>query len=80
MDWEAETIYSFLAGNISVAQGGERAIKHFGSGKNGVGTILMGENGSSNNIEQLTDRGESNRRGSLDAAGLFDIGESDGIF
>ena len=80
MDWEAETIYSFLAGNISVAQGGERAIKHFGSGKNGVGTILMGENGSSNNIEQLTDRGESNRRGSLDAAGLIDIGESDGIF
>lgn len=80
MSWSAETIFSFLAGNVPVAQGGERAIQHFGSGKNGVGTLLMGTNGDANNIEQLVDTGASNRRGSLDAAGLIDIGDSGNLF
>lgn len=80
MDWQAETIYSFVNGGNAVAQGGERAIQHFGAGKNGVGTLLMGTNGDANNIEQLVDRGASNRRGSLDAAGLIDIGDSGNLF
>jgi hypothetical protein len=80
MSWGAETIYSFLAGGIPVAQGGERAIQHFGAGKNGTGTLLMGTDGSASNIEQLVDTGANNRRGSLDAAGLIDIGDSGNLF
>lgn len=86
MDWEAETIFSVLnggsspiAGGVPVAVGGERGIQHMGAGKNGVLTIL-GENASLNNIEQLTDTGTNGRRGSLDAAGLIDIGDSGNLF
>jgi len=81
MDWEAETIYSILNnGNSPVAVGGERGIKHWGAGPNGAGTILMGDNGNANNIEQLVDTGSGGRRGSLDAAGLIDIGDSGILF
>lgn len=87
MNCNAETIFSFLnggsssvAGGVPVAVGGERNIQHFGAGPNGLGTLLMGTNGSANNIEQLTDVGSNGRRGSLDAAGLIDIGDSVGIF
>ncbi len=86
MSWQAENIYSILNGGSaglgknSVAVGGERGIQHFGGGPNGVGTILMGDNGNANNIEQLVDTGANGRRGSLDAAGLIDIGESGNLF
>lgn len=82
MGWEAETIFSILAGNggSSVAVGGERGIQHFGGGPNGTGTMLMGDNGALKNIEQLTDTGSNGRRGSLDAAGLIDLGDSGNIF
>jgi hypothetical protein len=87
MNWKAETIFSILnggsspiAGGVPVAVGGERGIQHFGAGKNGIGTILMGDNGNANNIEQLVDTGSNGRRGSLDAAGLIDIGDSGNLF
>jgi hypothetical protein len=84
MGWQAEAIFSFLNGGSApaglgapqVAVGGERGIQHFGAGKNGIGTLLMGDNGNANNIEQLADTGSYGRRGSLDAAGLIDIGDS----
>lgn len=77
MSWEAETIFSTLnQGNNSVASGGEIGIKHFGGGLNGVGTIVSGD--GITNIEQLVDTGA--RRGSLDASGLIDIGESGDLF
>jgi hypothetical protein len=67
MDWEAETIYSVLAGGDthpilgkSVAVGGERG--------------SPAGYGESSWIERKTDTGES--RGSLDASGLIDIGSS----
>lgn len=74
MSWEAETIYSHLNGGSSqpVAVGGERGIV------NASGNMISGDNGSIRNIEQLTDTGANGRRGSLDAAGLIDIG-SDGV-
>lgn len=84
MSFEAENIFSFLNGGSApsglgaspVAVGGERGIQHFGAGKNGIGTLLMGDNGNANNIEQLADTGSYGRRGALDAAGLIDIGDS----
>jgi hypothetical protein len=65
MSWEAETIFSYLAGNPgqSAAQGG-------------VNSQVNPFNNSPNWIEVQTDTGYSNRRGSLDAAGLIDIGTS----
>lgn len=82
MNFTAETIYSTLIGGgssvPSVAVGGERGILHFGGGKNGVGTILMGD--GANNIEQLVDTGSSARRGSMDAAGIIDLGDSGNLF
>lgn len=82
MSWKAETIYSTLIGGgstvPSVAVGGERGILHFGGGKNGVGTIVMGD--GANNIEQLVDTGSSARRGSMDAAGIIDLGDSGNLF
>lgn len=72
MGWTAETIFSSMGPGQSpngyVAIGGERGISH-------TPPITMGINGSANNIEQQVDRGEGFRRGSLDAAGLIDIGE-----
>lgn len=85
MQWEAENIFSILNGGSSpisggtpVAVGGERGIQHFGAGKNGTGTIIMGD--GANNIEQLVDTGSFGRRGSMDAAGLIDIADSGNIF
>jgi hypothetical protein len=74
MDWEAETIFSILNGGMSpsggggapVATGGERGIKYL--------------NDPSVNIERLVDTGSGGRRGSLDAAGLIDIGSSGDLF
>lgn len=79
MTWEAETIYSHLgasnpnaAGALPVAQGGERGIQH---------SVVKGGTGGTIDIEQATDTGANGRRGSLDAAGLIDIGSgSDVLF
>ena len=73
MTWEAETIYSTLNnGNNPAAVGGEINVKHMGAGPNGGPSIISG--GGVVNIEQLVDTGAQGRRGSLDAAGLIDIG------
>ncbi len=86
MTWEAETIYSHLnggssnSGGVPVAVGGERGIQHLGIGKNGVGGVVSGDNGNIPNIEQLVDTGSGGRRGSLDAAGLIDIGTEGNLF
>jgi hypothetical protein len=78
MGWKAETIYSILnnGNGQAVAVGGERGITHMGSGPNGTVNIISG--GGITNVEQLTDTG--NRRGSLDAAGLIDIGSAGDLF
>lgn len=85
MGWDAETIFSILnggsapiPGGVPVAVGGERGIKHFGAGPNGVGNIISGD--GIVNIEQLADTGSGGRRGSLDASGLIDIGDSGALF
>lgn len=80
MTWEAETIFSILNNGNSqpVAVGGERGIPHMGAGPNGVLNIQSGDNIV--NIEQLVDTGTGGRRGSLDAAGLIDIGSSGDLF
>lgn len=85
MNWEAETIFSVLnggsssiPGGVPVAVGGERGIKHFGAGPNGVGNIVSGD--GITNVEQLADTGSGGRRGSLDASGLIDIGDSGSLF
>lgn len=64
MSWHAETIYSFLsASGSSAAVGGQLGLQPFGIN-------------NQNWIERQTDRGANGRRGSLDAAGLIDIGTS----
>lgn len=85
MEWEAENIFSILNGGSSpipggapVAVGGERGIKHMGAGPNGIVNITSGEGVV--NIEQLVDTGSGGRRGSLDAAGLIDIGSAGDLF
>lgn len=80
MTWEAETIFSILnnGGSQPVAVGGELGIKHMGAGPNGVVNIVSGD--GIVNIEQLVDTGANGRRGSLDAAGLIDIGSSGDLF
>ena len=80
MTWEAETIFSVLNNGSSqpVAVGGERGITHMGAGPNGILNIQSGD--GIVNIEQLTDTGANGRRGSLDAAGLIDIGTSGNLF
>jgi len=71
MSWEAETIWSVLnsgspnAGGTPVAVGGEIGITH---------AVVPG------GIEQITDTGNYGRRGSLDAAGLIDIGSSGDLY
>jgi len=65
MSWEAETIYSILTSG------------------SGVPVAQGGERGIPYNnleIERLTDTGFNGRRGSLDAAGLIDIGSSGLLF
>jgi hypothetical protein len=80
MGWKAETIFSVLNNGSSqpVAVGGELGIKHMGAGPNGIVNITSGD--GITNIEQLVDTGASGRRGSLDAAGLIDIGSSGDLF
>lgn len=80
MTWEAETIFSVLNNGSSqpVAVGGERGVQHMGSGPNGTVNIQSGDGVV--NIEQLVDTGSNGRRGSLDAAGLIDIGSSGDLF
>ena len=89
MEWEAETIYSFLnngQGNgligqgTPVAQGGEIGVIHMGSGGNPPSGVNIISGGGVVNIEQLVDTGASGRRGSLDAAGLIDIGSDTNLF
>mgnify|MGYP000712036359 CR=1 FL=1 len=90
MTWEAESIFSILnggtspnSGGVPVAVGGERGIRHMGGGLNGDRTIISGNDVSGQaiqNIEQLVDTGSSGRRGSLDAAGLIDIGSSGDLY
>lgn len=85
MEWEAETIYSILnggsspiPGGVPVAVGGELGITHMGAGPNGTVNITSGD--GIVNIEQLVDTGAGGRRGSLDAAGLIDIGSAGDLF
>ena len=80
MTWEAETIFSVLNNGSSqpVAVGGELGITHMGSGPNGTVNITSGD--GIVNIEQLVDTGSNGRRGSLDAAGLIDIGSAGDLF
>lgn len=84
MTWEAETIFSVLNGSSAspVAVGGELGIPHMGGNgnPNGILEISSGDNGIIKNIEQLVDTGAGGRRGSLDAAGLIDIGDSGQLF
>jgi hypothetical protein len=79
MSWQAERIYSFLTGsNKPVAVGGELGIQHMGNNPNGNLTIVSGD--GITNIEQLADTGYAGRGGSMDAAGLIDIGSSGGLY
>lgn len=73
MTWQAENIFSILSsGNAQpVATGGERGL---------VPSLIKGGPGGTLNVEQLTDTGQGGRRGSLDAAGLIDIGTEEGTF
>lgn len=80
MTWEAENIWSILNGGSSplpggmpVAQGGEIGVTRMGIGSGGIQT-------AASLIEQAVDTGSSGRRGSLDAAGLIDIGSSGDLF
>lgn len=63
MTWEAENIFSMTLGGNPAAQGGYNQIQSF-------------QQGNQNWIEVATDMGLNGRRGSLDAAGLIDIGSS----
>jgi len=78
MSWDAERIFSVLNGGNPAAVGGERGIQHIGGGVNGVLNIISGDNIT--NIEQISDTGSNGRGGSLDAAGLIDIGLSGDLF
>lgn len=63
MNWMAENIYSITGGGAPAATGGQIGLQPFGLG-------------NTNWIEVATDSGANGRRGSLDAAGLIDIGSS----
>lgn len=81
MAWEAENIYSFLSGGKPVAVGGELGVKHMGGlDGNPYGNLTIQSGGNVSHIEQLVDTGNSGRRGSLDAAGLIDIGDSGSLY
>lgn len=82
MTWEAENIYSILNGGSAqpVAVGGERGVTHMGGNQNGTVSTISGTDGNIVNIEQLVDTGANGRRGSLDAAGLIDLGSSGDLF
>lgn len=80
MTWEAETIFSFLNGNpTSVPVTGATPAAGLGQGNLLGGSPPFGFTGPNPNpnwIEAQTDTGSNGRRGSLDAAGLIDIGSS----
>jgi hypothetical protein len=89
MEWEAETIYSFLnngQGNgligqgTPVAQGGEIGVIHMGRGGQPPSGVNIQSGDGVVNIEQLVDTGAAGRRGSLDASGLIDIGSDGSLF
>lgn len=67
MTWEAEHIYSNL--------GGSNALTGQSAAVGGQNALLKPFNGK-NWIERQTDSGAGGRRGSLDAAGLIDIGNN----
>lgn len=76
MTWEAETIFSFLNGNpSSIAVTGATPAAGLGQGNPLGGNVPFGGL-NPNWIESQTDTGSNGRRGSLDAAGLIDIGSS----
>lgn len=64
LTWEAEHIYSHISGGPAAVGGQNNLYKPFGGINN------------PNWIETQTDMGSGGRRGSLDAAGLIDIGNS----
>ena len=64
LTWEAEHIYSTVTGGPAAVGGQNNLYKPFGGA------------GNPNWIESQTDVGSGGRRGSLDAAGLIDIGSS----
>lgn len=64
MAWEAEQIYSQVNGGPAATGGQDNLLKPFGGSNNPSW------------IESQTDMGANGRRGSLDAAGLIDIGSS----
>lgn len=64
MGWEAETIFSQVNGGPAATGGQDNLLKPFGGAFN------------PNWIESQTDMGSGGRRGSLDAAGLIDLGSS----
>jgi hypothetical protein len=76
MTWEAETIFSFRNGNPSSlpVTGGAPAA---GLGQGNVLGTGPFQVGNPNWIEAQADTGAGGRRGSLDAAGLIDIGTDD---
>ncbi len=76
MTWEAESIFSFLNGNpSSLPVTGATPAAGLGQGNLLGGTPPFG-NLNPSWIESQTDTGSNGRRGSLDAAGLIDIGSS----
>lgn len=64
MTWEAEYIFSTVNGGPAATGGQDNLLKPFGGASN------------PNWIESQTDSGFAGRRGSLDAAGLIDLGSS----
>lgn len=64
MTWEAEQIYSMVNGGPAAVGGQDNLYKPFGGASNPTW------------IESQTDMGAGGRRGSLDAAGLIDLGSS----
>ena len=74
MNWDAETIWSVLNGGSNpVAVGGEIGIPRMGYGPGGIPT-------NASAIEQVVDTGANGRRGSLDFAGIIDIGDAGNLF
>ena len=81
MTWEAESIFSFLAGNKPAAGLGQGNLL---GAQPPFGLDTQATVGGGSWIESQVDTGTNGRRGSLDAAGLIDIGTGagygDGIF
>jgi hypothetical protein len=69
MRWKAETIFSFLNGGSNISSGVNVA-------KGGEINLPF----SNISIEREADTGANGRRGSLDAAGLIDLGDSGLLF